>query len=71
MFPALETGVLITGHQGSTLKYFSGMYARVITQSCPAHCNPVDYSSPGSSVPGILQARILELVAISSFWGSS
>ena len=27
-------------------------------------CNPVDYSSPGSSVHGILQARILEWVAI-------
>ena len=34
-------------------------------------CNPVDYSLPGSSVHGILQARTLEWVAISSSRGSS
>ena len=34
-------------------------------QSCPALCDPVDGSPPGSSVPGILQARTLEWVAIS------
>jgi len=34
-------------------------------QSCLTLCNPIDGSSPGSSVPGILQARILEWVAIS------
>ena len=33
-------------------------------QSCPTFCNPRDYSPPGSSVHGILQARTLELVAI-------
>ena len=35
-------------------------------QSCPTLCNPIDGSSPGSPVPGILQARTLEWVAISS-----
>ena len=34
-------------------------------QSCPTLCNPMDGSPPGSSVPGILQARTLEWVAIS------
>ena len=34
-------------------------------QSCPTLCDPVDDSPPGSPVPGILQARILEWVAIS------
>ena len=34
-------------------------------QSCPTLCDPIDSSSPGSSVPGILQARTLEWVAIS------
>ena len=34
-------------------------------QSCPTLCDPVDGSPLGSSVPGILQARILEWVAIS------
>ena len=34
-------------------------------QSCPTLCDPIDSRPPGSSVPEILQARILELVAIS------
>ena len=34
-------------------------------QSCPTLCNPTDGSPPGSPVPGILQARTLEWVAIS------
>ena len=34
-------------------------------QSYPTLCNPIDGSPPGSSIPGILQARILEWVAIS------
>ena len=34
-------------------------------QSCPTLCDPIDGSPRGSSVPGILQARILEWVAIS------
>ena len=34
-------------------------------QSCLTLCNPIDGSPPGSSIPGILQTRILEWVAIS------
>ena len=34
-------------------------------QSCPTLCDPIESSSPGSPVPGILQARTLEWVAIS------
>ena len=34
-------------------------------QSCPTLCDPIDGSSPGSPIPGILQARTLEWVAIS------
>ena len=34
-------------------------------QSCPTLCNPIDGSPPGFSVPGILQARILEWIVIS------
>ena len=37
----------------------------LVAQSCPTLCNPMDCSPPGSSVHGILQARILEWVAIS------
>ena len=42
-----------------------------VAQSCPTLCNPVDCSLPGSSVRGILQARILEWVTISFSRGSS
>ena len=35
-------------------------------QSCPTLCDPIDSSPPGSSVHGVLQARTLEWVAISS-----
>ena len=34
-------------------------------QSCPTLCDPIDGSPPGPTVPGILQARSLEWVAIS------
>ena len=34
-------------------------------QSCPTLCDPIDKNTPGSPVPGILQARTLEWVAIS------
>ena len=42
-----------------------------VAQSCPTLCGPMDYSPPGSSVHGILQARILEYVAISYSRASS
>ena len=46
----------------------SGNYAMVksvkVAQSCLTLCDPMDCSPPGSSVHGILQARILEWVAI-------
>ena len=34
-------------------------------QSCPTLCDPIDGSPPGSTIPGILQARTLEWIAIS------
>ena len=40
------------------------MHAKSL-QSCPALCDPMDCSPPGSSVHGILQARTLEWVAVS------
>ena len=42
----------------------------LVAHSCPALCNPMDCSPPGSSVHGMLQARILEWVAISYSRGS-
>ena len=42
-----------------------------VAQSCLTLCNPMDFSPPGSSIHGILQARVLEWVAISFSRGSS
>ena len=39
--------------------------AAKLLQSCPVLCDPIDGTPPGSPIPGILQARILEWVAIS------
>ena len=44
---------------------FSDSAAAKSLQSCPTLCNPIDGSPPGPAVPGILQARTLEWVAIS------
>ena len=54
-------------------KFFAGRECRYTKSlpSCLTLCNPVGSSPPGSSVHGILQARILEWVAISSSRGSS
>ena len=41
--------------------------AAKLLQSCPTLCDPIDNSSSGSPIPGILQARTLEWVAISFF----
>ena len=38
----------------------------LVAQSCPTLCNPMDCNLPGSSVHGILQARILEWIAMPS-----
>ena len=48
--------------------HYKIQYAAAATkslQSCPTPCDPIDGSPPGSPVPGILQARTLEWVAIS------
>ena len=50
----------------SSSNYSYPAAAAKLFQSCPTLCNPIDGSPPGSPVPGILQARTLEWVAISS-----
>ena len=48
------------------LNYMQHVAATVKSlQSCQTLCDPIDGSPPGSTVPGILQARTLEWVAIS------
>ena len=63
----LEESTCLTS--GSTTKpQSSRQYANANAkslQSCPTLCDPIDSSPPGSPVPGILQARTLEWVAIS------
>ena len=49
----------------------ANLYKMLVTQSYPTLFNPMDYRPPGSSAHGILQARILEWAAISSFRESS
>ena len=49
----------------SNLKNISAAAAAKSLQSCPTLCDPIDSSAPGSTIPGILQARTLEWVAIS------
>ena len=44
-------------------------YCCLVMKLCPTPCNPMDGSPPGSSVHGILQARILEWIAMPSSMG--
>ena len=62
------TYFLFKKKQSDSVVYVSGC---MHVQSHPTLCNHMDCSPPGSSVHGILQARILEWVAISSSRGSS
>ena len=53
------------------LNFFPAATAAKSLQSCPTLCDPIDGSPPGSSVHGILQARIREWVAVPFSKGSS
>ena len=50
---------------GMSISLFWNWFAAKSLQSCPTLCDPIDGSPPRSPVPGILQARTLERVAIS------
>ena len=58
-FVAMEEGLISRG--GMSSAYAA---AAKSLQLCPTLCDPIDGSPPGSPVPGILQARTLEWVAI-------
>ena len=61
--PALQADSLPTKPPGKpALRYAA---AAKSLQSCPTLCDPIDGSPPGFPVPGILQARTLEWIAIS------
>ena len=65
-----QAGIKIAGRNINNLRYADESESEV-TQSCPTLCNAMDCSPLGSSVHGILQARILEWVAVSFSRGSS
>ena len=50
--------------EGVEMNAAAAAAAAKLLQSCPTLCDPIDGSPPGSPVPGILQARTLEWVAI-------
>ena len=54
---------MVIKREGSDIKFAAA--AAKLLQSCPTLCDPIDGSPPGSPIPGILQARILEWVATS------
>ena len=56
---------LFKSHTSLFLNDYGAAAAAKSLQSCPTLCDPIDGSPPGSPVPGILQARTLEWVAIS------
>ena len=60
---AMVFPVVICGCESWTIKKAAAAAAKLL-QSCPTLCDPIDSSPPGSPVPGILQARTLEWVAI-------
>ena len=55
---SLDKWIIICIHHYRMIEYLC-LGAQSL-QSCPTLCNPMDYSPPGSSVHGVLQARILE-----------
>ena len=57
--------VVMYGCESWIIKKAAAAAAAAPLQSCPTLCNPTDGSPPGSAIPGILQARTLQWVAIS------
>ena len=60
-----QAGIKIAGRNINNLRYADAAADAKSLQSCLTLCDPIDGSPPGSPVPGILQARTLEWVAIS------
>ena len=63
--PTLHAYMLMRVISSSCIDPFIIVYYTKSLQSCPTLCDPIDGSPLGSPVPGILQARTLEWVAIS------
>ena len=65
LFPLLMKSII------NALHYKEHLWEVLVTNLYQTLCDPIDCSQPGFSVHGILQARILEWVAIPFFSGSS
>ena len=65
------TLLIFLGQNSEAPMCFAWLVLCLVTQSCLTLCDPMDCSPPGSSVHGILQARILEWVAMPSSGESS
>ena len=74
LFPAMDSRkrIIHWGHGKLTKTFINSKLHRIMAStaaksllSCPTLCDPIDGSPPGSPIPGISQARILEWVAIS------
>ena len=67
LLPLYQPLSLIVGSHSLIKLDHAAAAAAKLLQSCPILCDPIDGSPPGSAVPGMLQARTLEWVAISFF----
>ena len=65
MSPTFTGGLFTTSATWGAHYVLAAAAAAKSLQSCPTLCDPIDSSPPGSPVPGILQARTLEWVAVS------
>ena len=61
LLPPIPPSIRVFSNESTLIKKMKVLVA----QSCPTLCDPMNWSPPGSPVPGILQARTLEWVAIS------
>ena len=70
-FPILKDGSLVLHIKACEYNlsphdlFLALSFGAAAAKSCPTLCDPIDSSPPGSAIPEILQARILEWIAIS------
>ena len=62
---------IMLSHYFTIARFISHWSEMLVTQSCLTLCNPMDCTLPGPSLHGILQARMLECIAMPSSRGSS
>ena len=63
--PFSTSQTILDRRSSESISVYAPAAAAKSFQSCPTLCDPIDGNPPGSPIPGILQARTLEWVAIS------